>query len=93
MEYHMKLSQRMGSISMEKQRSYYNNSIFNTTSLHLTVLRPMEHLKNVEEEHKELQRLAPIVALCILGVQNINSIFHRNHSLFISVWDGNNPSH
>ena len=59
MEYHMKLSQTMGSISMEKQRSYYNNSIFNTTSFHLTVLRPMEHLKNVEEEHKELQGMAP----------------------------------
>ena len=81
----MKLSQRMGSISMEKQRSYYNNSIFNTTSFHLTVLRPMEHLKNVEEEHKELQGMAPTITLCTMGVQNINSIFHRSHSLFISV--------
>ena len=45
MEYHMKLSQKMGNISREKQRRYYSSSIFNTTSLHLTILRPMEQLR------------------------------------------------
>ena len=45
----------------------------------------MEHLKNVEEEHKELQGMAPTITLCTMGVQNINSIFHRSHSLFIGV--------
>ena len=41
----MKLSQIMGNISREKQRSCYKSSIFNTTSLHLTVLKPMEQLR------------------------------------------------
>jgi len=45
MGYHMKLLQTMGCISREKQRNYYDSSIFNITSLHLIVLKPMEQLR------------------------------------------------
>ena len=43
--YHTKLSLTMGSISREKQKSYYDSSIFNTSSPHLTVLKLMEQLR------------------------------------------------
>ena len=39
------LSLIMGNTSKEKQRSYYDSSTFNTTSLHLTVLKTLEQLR------------------------------------------------
>ena len=42
---HEIISDNGGSISREKQRSCYDNLIFNTTSLHLTVLELMEQLR------------------------------------------------
>jgi len=41
----MKLSLTMGYISREKQKNYSDNSTFNTTSLHLNVLKLMEQLR------------------------------------------------
>ena len=46
-----------------------------------------------EEEHEELQGLAFTITLCTLGIQDINSVIHRSHSLFIGVWDGGSPPH
>ena len=45
MRYHMKLSLTTGCISREKQRSYFDCSIFNTTNPHRTVLKLMEQLR------------------------------------------------
>ena len=39
MGHHMKSSRITGYISREKQRSYFENSIFNTTDHHPTILR------------------------------------------------------
>ena len=49
--------------------------------------------KNIglEEEHVELQGLVSTITLCTLGVQDISSIFHKSHSLFIVVQDGSSP--
>ena len=44
-EDHMKLSLIMGSTLREKQRSNYDSSTFNTTSLQITVLKPMKQLR------------------------------------------------
>ena len=47
-----------------------------------------EHRVDLEEEYEDLQGLAFTITLCILGVQDINLVIHRSHSLFIGAWDG-----
>ena len=43
--YHMKLSLTMGCISREKQRSWFDSSIFSTINPHPAIHRPMGQLK------------------------------------------------